>query len=229
MGHPVVSVGTLILEVAALGLAVAFTSPGSVVAIIALLSMSSGVRRAVAFIVGWLLAIGVISALTVLVLQGQDFHSRTTSPSRAASGVEILLGCLLLVVVAVMYRRPQHEPKNQSQPKWLVQIEQSHWLLEVVVGLVMLSYALTLAAAAETLKANVSPLDVAVVGVVFAVTSIITIAAPLVVVVVAPERATTVLATWRNWFLAHSRSILLAALVVIGAALVAKGAYDLAA
>lgn len=148
--------GTLILEVAALGVAVALTSPGSVVAVIALLSISSGVRRVLAFIVGWLLAIGIIAVLMVLVLHGQDFHSRSTSPSRAASSVEILLGCLLLVVVAWMYRRPQHEPKNQSQPAWLTRLERSHWLLEVVVGMVMLSYALTLAAAAETLKANVS-------------------------------------------------------------------------
>lgn len=221
--------GTLILTVAALGLAVALTSPGSVVAVIALLSMSSGVRRAVAFIFGWILGIGIIAILVVFVLQGQDFHSRSTSPSRAASAVEIFLGCVLLVVVARMHRRPQQEPKSQSQPKWLAQMERSHWLLEVFVGVFMLSYALTVAAAAETLKANVSKLDATLVGLVFAATSIITITAPLLVVVVAPERATAVLATWRNWFIAHSRSILLVALLVIGAALIAKGAYDLAA
>jgi hypothetical protein len=185
------------------------------------------VRRGVAFIVGWLLAIGVIAVLAVLVLQGQDFHSRSTSPSRAASAIEILLGCLLLVVVARMYRRPQHKPKNESQPKWLARVESSHWTLEVFVGVVMLSYALTLTAAAETLKANVGALDAVLVGIVFAATSIITIAAPLVVVAVAPDRAARVLATWRDWVLAHSRSILLIALVLIGAALIAKGAYDL--
>jgi hypothetical protein len=222
-------VGTLILEVAALGVAVALTSPGSVVAIIALLSLSSGVRRGLAFIAGWLLAIGVIAVLMVLVLQGQDFHARNTSSSRAASWVEVVLGCLLLVVVARMYRRPHDKPKNQSQPIWLARADRSHWLLEVVVGVVMLSYALTLTAAAETLKANVGPLDAALAGLVFGAASIITIAAPLVVVAVAPDRAATVLATWRDWMLAHSRSILLVALVVIGAALIAKGAYDLAA
>ena len=221
--------GTLILEVAALGVAVALTSPGSVVAVIALLSMSSGVRRVLAFIFGWLLAIGIISVLMVLVLQGQDFHSRSTSPSRAASAVEILLGCLLLIVVAWMYRRPQHKPKSQSQPQWLERLDRSHWLLEVVVGVVMLSYALTLAAAAETLKAHVSSLDAVAVGLVFAATSIITIAAPLIVVTIEPERSAAVLASWRDWFLAHSRWILLIGLLVIGAALIAKGAYDLAA
>ena len=221
--------GTLILEVVALGVAVALTSPGSVVAIIALLSLSSGVRRAVAFIVGWLIAIGVIFALTILVLHGQDFHSRSTSPSRTASWVEVVLGCLLLLVVARMYRRPQQKPKNQSQPKWLARLDSSNWLLEVVVGLVMLSYALTLAAAAETLKANVGSVDAAVAGLVFAAASITTIAAPLVVVAVAPERAGAVLTNLRDWVLAHSRSILLIALVVIGVALIAKGAYDLVA
>jgi len=50
-----------------------------VVTVIALLSMSSGVRRTLAFIVGRLLAIGVIAVLVVFVLQGQDFHSRHTS------------------------------------------------------------------------------------------------------------------------------------------------------
>ena len=221
--------GTLILEVAALGVAVALTSPGSVVAVIALLSLSSGVRRALAFIVGWLLAIVIIAVLMVLVLQGQDFHIRSTSPSRAASSVEIFLGCVLLVVVARTYRRPQHKPKNQSQPTWLARVDRSHWLLEIVVGVAMLSYALTLTAAAEILKAHVGPLDAALAGLVFGVTSIITIAAPLVVVAIAPDRATTVLATWRDWVLAHSRSILLIALALIAAALIAKGAYDLAA
>jgi hypothetical protein len=38
-----------------------------------------------------------------------------------------------------------------------------------------------------------------------------------------------VLETWRNWVLAHARSILLIALLVIGAALIARGAYDLVA
>jgi hypothetical protein len=222
-------VGTLILTVVALGVAVALTSPGSVVAVIALLSLSSGARRGLAFIVGWLLAIGLIFALVILVLQGQDFHSRSTSSSRVASVVEIVLGCMLLVVVAWMHRRPEHEPKSQSQPKWLARVDSSHWLLEVVVGLIMLSYALTLTAAAETLKANVGSADAALAGLVFAAASILTITAPLVVVAVAPDRAGAVLTEWRNWVLAHSRSILLVALVVIGAALIAKGAYDLAA
>jgi hypothetical protein len=221
--------GTLLVEVAVLGVAVALTSPGSVVTVIALLSMSFGVRRGLAFIVGWVLAIGVIAVLMVFVLHGQDFHSKHTAPSRTASSVEVLLGFLLLIVAARTYRRPHRAPKTQSQPRWLAQVDRSHWSLEVVVGAVMLSYALTITAAAETLKANVGKVEAAAAGLVFAAASIITIAAPLAITARSPDRAEHVLAAWRSWVLAHSRSIALIGLMVVGAALIAKGAYDLAA
>jgi threonine/homoserine/homoserine lactone efflux protein len=221
--------GTLIPEVAALGLAVAFTSPGSVVTVIVLLSTSAGLRRAVAFIAGWLLALLVLALLMVFVLHGQDFGSKHTTPSRAASAVEVLLGGVLLVGSWRVYRRPRQKKGPESPPRWLDRIDRTHWLIAVAVGAFMLSYALSLAAVAEILKANESALDAAAAALVFALTSIVTIAAPVVVVVVAPERSAEVLASWKGWLLANSRSIALIALMVIGALLIARGAYDLAA
>ena len=93
----------------------------------------------------------------------------------------------------------------------------------------MLSYALTLGAGAEILKANVGTLDPVIAYLVFALTSIVTITAPVVVVLIAPDRSAHVLATWKEWLLGHSRSIALIALVVIGVLLIVRGAYDLAA
>jgi threonine/homoserine/homoserine lactone efflux protein len=215
--------GTLIPEVAGLGLAVAFTSPGSVVTVIILLSMSNGVRRAIAFICGWILAIGVLGALMIFVLQGQDFGSRQTTPSRAASAIEVVLGLLLVVVSFRAYRRPRQQTKSQSPPKWL------DWLLGVAVGAFMLSFALTIAAMAEILKANVGTADAVVAALVFALASIVTISAPVVVVLVAPDRSAQVLASWKAWLLQHARSIALILLMVIGVFLVVRGAYDLAA
>jgi hypothetical protein len=222
-------VETLIAEMAAFGLAVAFTSPGSVVTIIVLLSMSAGLRRGLAFVCGWLLAIGVLLALVVVVLHGQDFSSKHTTPSRAASALELVLGGLLLVGSARVYRKPNKEKGPQATPRWLERIDRTHWSMAVAVGAVMLSYALSLAAGAEILKANVSAADAAAAGVVFALASIVTIAAPVVIVIVAPERSAEVLASWKAWLLTNSRSIALIALMVIGALLIVRGAYDLAA
>ena len=220
---------TLSPVVAGFGLAVAFTSPGSVVTIIVLLSMSSGLRRAIAFLCGWLLAIAVLALLMVFVLHGQDFSSKHTTPSRTASMVEVVLGALLLLGSARLYRRPRSDKGPASPPKWLDRMERTHWSLCVAVGAVMLSYALSLAAGAEILKANVSTLAASVAASVFALTSIVTIAAPMVVVVAAPRRSNEVLASWRAWLLANSRSIALIALMAIGAFLIARGSYDLVA
>jgi hypothetical protein len=222
-------VATLIPEALGFGLAVAFTSPGSVVAMIALLSMSSGVRRALAFLGGWILAIGLLALVLLFVLHGQDFSTKHTTPSRIASAVEVLLGVILFGVSAWAYRRPGRQSKSTSKPAWLERVDRSGWQLEIVVGAIMLSYALTLAAGAEILKANVGGLEAATAELVFAVASIVTIAAPVLVVLIAPDRSAQVLAGWRDWLVANARSIALIALMVIGAFLVAKGAYDLAA
>jgi hypothetical protein len=222
-------VGALIPEVAGLGLAVAFTSPGSVVTVIVLLTMSNGARRAIAFICGWILAIGLLAVLMIYVLHGQDFGSRQTTPSRAASAVEVVLGLLLLVVSFRAYRRPRQQTKSQSPPKWLDRIDRIHWALGVAVGAFMLSFALTIAAMAEILKAHVGALDAAVACLVFALASILTISAPVVVVLVAPDRSAQVLASWKAWLLGNARSIALILLMVIGVFLVVRGVYDLAA
>ena len=221
-------VAGLIPVVAGLGLGVAFTSPGSVVTMIVLLSTSSGLRRAIAFICGWVLAIGVLALLMIFVLHGQDFSSKQTTPSKIASIVEIVLGALLLIGSLRFYRRPKHDSGPAAPPKWLDRIERTHWSLCVLAGAVMLSYALSLAAVAEILKANVSTAEAAVAAAVFTVTSIVTIGAPVVVVLAAPERSNEVLASWRAWLLTNSRSVALIALMVIGVFLVVRGAYDLA-
>jgi Sap-like sulfolipid-1-addressing protein len=222
-------VGTLLAVVAGFGLAAAFTSPGSVVTVIVLLSMSSGVRRGIAFVPGWLLAIGLLALLMIFVLHGHDFSSKHTTSSRVASVIEVALGVVLLAGGAVLYRRPRSTRGPTSTPTWLDRLERAHWSLCLVAGVVMLSYALTLAAGAEILKANVGRPKAIAAAIVFAVTSIVTIAAPVAVVVAAPARSNRVLASWRTWLLANSRSIALVALMVIGAFLIARGAHDLLA
>jgi hypothetical protein len=222
-------VGTLVAVVAALGLAVAFTSPVSVVTVIVLLSMPSGRRRSIAFLGGWLIAIGAIGAIMVFVLQGQDFASRSSTPSRAASALEVVLGSLLLVWAVVAYRRREPASGGQSTPKWLARIQETHWLIAAAVGAVMLSYGITLAAASEILKANVSRFDAGIALAVFALTSMITVAAPIVAVLVAPDRSAQRLDAWKAWLLGNSRTVALVVLMLVAVLLIIRGAKDLIA
>jgi hypothetical protein len=65
--------------------------------------------------------------------------------------------------------------------------------------------------------------------VVFALASIITIVAPISVAIAAPDGSERTLAKWRVWLLGNSRSIVLIMLMVIGAIVIARGIYSLAA
>jgi Sap-like sulfolipid-1-addressing protein len=223
-------VQSLIPTVFGLGLAVAVCSPVSVVTVIVLLTMPAGRRRGIAFVLGWLLAVGVIAAVVVELSDGQDFSSNKTTPSRAASWAEIVVGVVMVLAALRALRRRRAQGDSSSEtPKWLSRLDRTNWLLAVVVGAFMLTYSLTIAAAAEILKANVSGEDEAIAFVVFAVASIATIVAPVVVALLAPDRADRLLAAWRGWLLGNSRLIGLVALIVIGALLVVRGAHDLIA
>jgi len=219
----------LILSVVGLGLAVAVCSPVSVVTVIVLLTMPSGRRRAIAFVLGWLLAIALMAVVAVFALHGQNFRSHKTSPSRAASAVEILVGCLLVVMPIRALRRRRAGAPQAETPSWVRRLDRTNWLLAVLVGSFMLTYSLTVAAAIEILKAHVSKVDTVVAFAAFALASIVTIVAPIVLVLVAPERSAETLAGWRRWLLGNSRTIGLVALMVIGAALIWRGVHDLIA
>ena len=220
---------SLLPTVIGLGLGIAVCSPVSVVTVIVLLTMPSGRRRAIAFVLGWLLAIGVIAAVVVVFAHGQDFSSHQTTPSRAASWVEIGLGIVAVLAAARALRRRRSTTPASETPKWLDRLDRTNWLLAVLVGAFMLTYSLTIAAATEVLKANVSAADDAIAFAAFALASAVTIAAPIVVVFVEPDNSAQRLAAWRRWLLGNSRTIGLIALMVIGALLIAKGAHDLIA
>lgn len=145
-------------------------------AAIALVSMSRGVRRGVAFIGGRLLGIGVLAVLFVLVLQGQDFSSRHTTPSRTVSVVEIVVGGLLVIVAASAFRRRGERSTSPSSSKLLDRLDRSHWLLGVVAGVIMVSYTVTLAAGAEILKADVHTPGAILAALVFALLSMTLVA-----------------------------------------------------
>lgn len=219
---------TLILTVLGLGLGIALCSPVSVVTVIVLLTMPSGRRRAIAFVAGWLFAIALI-ALAVLALHGQDFSRHKTTPSRVASAVEIAVGCIVLLASIRAFRRRARRASSAETPKWLGRLDQTNWLLAVLVGGFMLTYSLTIAAAAETLKAHVSTGEDMIALAVFALASIISIVAPIILVLVAPERSSERLAAWRRWLLGNSRAIGLVVLMVVGALVAARGIHDLVA
>jgi Sap-like sulfolipid-1-addressing protein len=217
----------LIVSVVLLGLAVAVSSPTSVLAVLMILEMTSGVRRGVAFVVGWVATIALFGVVLVL-FPAFDFQRSQTTPSRAASIAELAVGVALVGAATAVHRRPVRETPKDPIPEWLARLVGRHWAVAFAAGAFMLTYSITIVAALEILKAHVGTVDKIVALAVYGAASIVTIMAPIVLALVAPERAATALAAFRRWLTVHSRTISVVVLAVIGLAIIAKAAFDLA-
>jgi Sap-like sulfolipid-1-addressing protein len=219
-------VQTLIVSCVLLGLAVAVSSPTSVLAVVVILEVTSGLRRGVAFVVGWVAAIALFGVVLAL-FPALDFQRSQTTPSRVASIAELLIGAALVAGAVVVHRRPVTETPKDPIPEWLTRLVGRHWAVAFAAGGFMLTYSLTIVAALEILKAHVGTVDRVVAFAVYGVTSIVTITAPIVIALIAPERAAATLTAFRGWLTIHSRTISVVLLTVIGLAIIAKAAFDL--
>jgi hypothetical protein len=119
------------------------------------------------------------------------------------------------------------ETAKDPVPQWLTNLVGRHWAVALAAGGVMLTYSITLVAALEILKANVGDLDRVVALIVFAAASIVTITAPILLSAVAPQRAVDDRSRLRRWIAKHQRTIGVALLAAIGAAIILKAVFDL--
>jgi Sap, sulfolipid-1-addressing protein len=218
----------LIVSAALLGLAVACTSPASVLAVIVMLQAPAGVQRALGFMAGWAAAIGAI-AFVLAVFPSADFHSSHTTPSRAASILELLLGVALVVTAWMVWRRPPARAPRDPIPPRLTTAIYRHPSLSFAAGALMLTYSITIVAALEILKADVGPAQRVVAMIVYALASMVTIGAPVAITIVRPDRSTVALAAGRAWIGRHSRTVTVVMLALIGAGIAAKALFDLLA
>jgi hypothetical protein len=220
-------VETLIVSVAALGLAVAFSSIGSLIAVLILLELPGGVRRSIAFVGGWVIMIAILT-LALEVFPSLDYRNPRSTPTRLTSGVEILIGLGLIAWAIVLYRRPRPVTPKDPVPERLRRLMSRSPALSAAAGAVMLTYSLTVIAALEVLKAHVGKLDRAFAMLVYAATSVLVLCIPIVYAAVAPERSATTLASGKRWLTLNWQAISAFLLALIGAAIICKAGVDLA-
>src|SRR5215216_8103841 len=95
-------------------------SPMSIIAVVLLLTTPRARANGPAFVLGWLLGLGVVGAV-VLALAGSGDASERGQPPTWASWLKLLLGgLLLLLVVAVhQFRSRPHHGEQAPLPKWM--------------------------------------------------------------------------------------------------------------
>jgi hypothetical protein len=171
--------------------------------------------NAIAWLAGWTLSTLGIGVLIVFVFDGYDF-SKSGTPSTTACIVQIVLGFLLLVAAARFWgRRPSRTGKLPKEPGWMARIGKMSPIWAFLIGAFWINTTLVVAAAVDTLRAELSNRDSTLVLAAFTLVTL-AVQGPLILYFyLVPKRAATGLGRIREWIARNQE----AALAVIAFAL----------
>jgi len=205
----------------AVGVAV---SPMPVVAMVLMLMTSQARASGVAFVLGWMLGIGVAGAI-LLALAGPSDASSDGAPADWVDWLKLLLGALLLLIAVKEWRARPAGDAEPPAPKWMGALES---LTPVKAGLIALALGtinpknllLIIGGAAAVAQTGISGGDQAIAWIVFTLIASIGVAAPLVIYFAMGARASAILDGIRHWMVRNNTAVMAVLCLIVGVKLI---------
>jgi Sap, sulfolipid-1-addressing protein len=149
----------LLLQLFLIGLVVTL-EPIPLTAMILLLASEGGLLKGLGYVLGWLLTLVAIVALTVAVTGGQPLLPQT-APSTAALSVKLAIGAVLVFVGYRRWGRPAStEPKEKKQPRWMSGIDRVNPFAAAGLAFLLQPWVLVTAGVSTITEAKLSsPLE----------------------------------------------------------------------
>ena len=216
----------MVIDLVLIGLAMAL-SPVALTIFILILASRHGPRKGAGFIFGWLAALAVIAAVTILAT-GNKPPATGTAPSIGILVVKIVLG-LVLLVIAERQRRRMGQPRlRKEEPRWHARIDEMSALFAIGLGAFFQPSVFVISAAATITGAKLSSVVDYFSLVLFGLLSVSTYLAMDIYAVVRPERSDDVLTSLKEWIDRHTDLIIVIVAAAVGLWLIGKSAYLLA-
>ena len=208
----------------AIGVAI---SPVPIIAVILMLFSSRARVSGPMFLLGWVLALAVVSGVAY-VIAGAGSPSTSTAAAEGVSWVQIVFGVLFLLLAGRSWRNRPAPGAEPQMPKWMAGIDGFAPGKALGFGVLLAGVNpknLLLAAGAGSALAVTGPSTTqAVVSlVVFVVIGSLTIAGPVVFYLLGGERAKTQLDSVKGWLAVHNDAVMMVLFLVLGGNLIAKG------
>ena len=202
-------------------------SPVPIIAVILMLFSQRARINGPAFLIGWVLALGAVSAVVYALSDASDASTSNTA-SDAISWGKIALGVLLLLLAVRTWRQRPGPSDQAPMPKWMRGIDtltagKALGLGLLLAGINPKNLILTAGAAAGLAQLGLSTSDAVVSLIVFVVIASLTIAGPVVYYLIGGEHAKEQLDTVKAWLAAHNAAVMTVLLLIFGANLIAKG------
>ncbi len=183
-------------------------SPWAIVAVILMLA-SDRPANAVWWIGGWAVSTFGIGLLIVLFFNGFDY-SESHTPGRAACIVQVVIGLLLLVAAARFWaRRPARTGELPKEPGWMARIGRMSPIWAFLIGAFWINTTLVLAAAVDTLRAELPTGRSLATFAAFTVVTLLVQGALVLYAHLLPRHAATGLTHIREW-IARNQDVTLA-------------------
>jgi hypothetical protein len=208
----------------AIGVAI---SPAAIISVILMLFSRLARVNGPLFLLGWVIALGVLAAV-VYVISDQSNAGTSNTSSNSVSWLKIGLGATFLLLARREWRNrpaPGAEPK---MPKWMGRIDALTPVMSLGLGAVLgaanpKNLALSVGAAAGLAQLGLSTADAVVSLIVFVAVGSLTVAGPVLYHLLGGERSKTQLDDLKDWLGQHNGAVMAVLFVVFGVVLIAKG------
>jgi len=229
-----VNAGSLYGEAAGLALLGAIYPPAMLVAALYLSSERPG-KTTVFYVVGGLLTVTAIGIAALLAIRAGGLSGIGHHPARY--GLRLGLGVVAIIAAVVLYRRmgrkPKRKPPDPAQPAKpnLVQrlTARPRPLAAFAVGVVMFGPSLTFIAAVDVVaNAKTSLADTIAAMAMIIVLTLAFAWLPLVAYLITPAGTVKMLRALEAWLKRHGKTVLTAAVGLVGIILVIQGITGLA-
>ncbi len=149
----------LLLQLFLIGLVVTL-EPIPLTGMILLLAADGGLLKGLGYVLGWLLTLVGIVALTVVVTGGKPLLPQT-APSTAALSVKLGIGAVLVYIGYRRRRRPATAGhKERKQPKWMSRIDRINPVAAAGLAFLLQPWVLVVAGVTTITEAKLSsPLE----------------------------------------------------------------------
>ena len=217
--------GTALIEVITLALALA-VNPLPVIAAILLVLSDHGRRNGLVFLGSWLGVLTVMSGVLVLLATASPVYDEGAESALGAL-MRLGFGIALLVLAGWKWRKAARDP-DRSPPTWMTSLQTAKTRRAAALGAALAggnpkNILLTLAAAGAVAEFGLPIAAELLVMFGFVLLASMAVAAPVVVSIALGERAAPVLGRWQSFLDAHSVTLMVGILVIIGVLLTAQG------
>ena len=223
--------GEAIGQVLSLGVGVAL-SPVPIIAVVLLLGTARARANGPAFVLGWVTGLAIVGTIVLLAASGAD-ASESGEPATWVDVLELVLGCLLVLVAVRQWRGRPREGDEAALPKWMQTIDtvapgKALAMGALLSGVNPKNLLLTLGAASAIAQTGVDTGQQAVALAVFVAIGTLGPGLPVAIYFALGARAKRVLDDLKLWMAAHNAAIMAVLCLVIGTKLIGDAIAGLA-